>query len=116
MHCIATLRLNEAALSARKPKENNAENFEFDLQELKQLQQVERFQKVSCRIMGGSQQKTGENCIDPRDFSSNPSFFWRVQSLILRAIFQSSKEKVLGSHLLNFLENLDFRFGRNATF
>jgi len=80
MHCIATLRLNEAALSARKPKENNAENFEFDLQELKQLQQVERFQKVSCRIMGGSQQKTGENCIDPRDFSSNPSFFWRVKS------------------------------------
>ena len=75
MHCIVTLRLNEAALSARKPNENNAENFEFDLQELKQLQQAERFQKVSCRI-NTKLVKTG----DPRDFSSNPSFFWRVKS------------------------------------
>lgn len=79
MHCIVTLRLNEAALSVRKPNENNAENVEFDLQELKQLQQAERFQKVSCRIMGGSQPKLVKT-VDPRDFSSNPSFFWRVKS------------------------------------
>ena len=75
LHCIVTLRLNEATLSARKPnEENNAENFEFDLQELKQLQQAERFQKVSCRIMGDLNKKLVKTG-DPRDFSSNPSFF-----------------------------------------
>ena len=46
MRCIVTVRLNEAA-TARKPKEKHAEKSEFDLQELKQLQLPERYQKVS---------------------------------------------------------------------
>ena len=46
MRCIVTVRLNEAA-TARKQKEKNAEKSEFDLQELKQLQLPERYQKVS---------------------------------------------------------------------